>query len=82
MVDGFSIRVYPNPSQRIFNLYVDGLPNQEIQITVVDGTGNKVYEAQGFTKRNYKFGENLANGIYYISVRKGDQYSSMKLIRL
>lgn len=81
---GAMLSVFPNPSQGIFTLELDGLRSDALTIFVVDAGGRTVLEKQehangpGF--RTDLDLSHLDNGIYFLVLRSGDTSKTVKLV--
>ncbi len=76
------VSVYPNPTNTIFMLLLDGYNSKEkLSITLTDILGRKVYQAEGTGKQQFKFGNDLNAGIYNLQVIQGNNLKSIKLVK-
>ena len=78
-----SVAVYPNPNQGVFSINIYSLTQQEIDLTITDLTGKVVYNElmlcnSGENSKEIRL-ENLQNGLYLVSVRKGNETVTKKL---
>ena len=78
----FNVKVFPNPSQDQFSLYLEGANNDKVHIAVYDAMGREVKK---FEKESGNipviFGRELKGGIYIVEVRQGDNHKTVKLIK-
>ena len=80
---GFNL--YPNPANDFVNLNVQSNENQNIQVKITNIMGQEVYAN---TQQNLNNGENivplniqnLSTGIYFVTLRKGNQIATQKLV--
>ena len=75
-------KIYPNPSKGIFNIHFGTVLLDDIQITVFDGIGRKVYTTT-FTKGNQDFTINLENnssGMYMIHFNQNNSIHTKQII--
>jgi hypothetical protein len=81
--DANTISVYPNPSNGIISLEIDGEENAEVSIHVMDLLGQIHHESKvmfGKNNANHRLDlENLANGLYIIQLTRGNQSYSQKI---
>ena len=77
----FSIKAYPNPSERFFTLKVAGNATEEVKIKVYDIVGRQVFIAKGTANQLYVFGELFVSGTYIVEVRQGVKRSTITLIK-
>ncbi len=81
--DASSINIFPNPSNGILNVDIAGQENAEVSIYIMDMLGQihlqeSTVFGQGNSSRKYDL-SNLANGLYIIKLKKGDQSYSQKI---
>lgn len=77
-----AIRIWPNPSSGQFNLRLPGNTEKgQLQIRVLDLQGRQVYTATGSTQQDYRFGEKLTPGLYYVEVIQGNTRTNFKIIK-
>ncbi|MEO6732074.1 MAG: T9SS type A sorting domain-containing protein [Ferruginibacter sp.] len=77
----FSIKAYPNPSERFFTLKVASSAPEEVKIKVYDIVGRQVFIAKGTASQLYVFGEMFISGTYIVEVRQGNKRSTIKLVK-
>ena len=75
------ISVYPNPSSQNFALTISGDYKQKIEFVVTDMYGRIVYKISDGTKKNYKFGEDFAPGVYVLKFLNDSTNIVYKLIK-
>lgn len=78
-----SVSIYPNPNQGVFTMNIFSLTQQEIDVAVTDLTGKVVHKelmycSNGENSKEIKL-ENLQNGLYLVSIRKGNEVVTKKL---
>jgi hypothetical protein len=79
------IRVFPNPTEGVFNIELKGFDNQQVQVIVKDITGkeyfsyavNALEESQIIT---IDFEEKLAKGVYFLQINSNYKQHNYKLI--
>ncbi|MEP7164081.1 MAG: T9SS type A sorting domain-containing protein [Ferruginibacter sp.] len=81
VIDILSVKAYPNPSATDFTLVMTCNSKEKIAVTVTDIMGRKVQQTEFIGKKQYRFGDDLAPGIYIVQVVQGDQKQSIKLIK-
>lgn len=75
-----SYKIYPNPSNGLFKLEINNTNNEEFFVEIYDIIGKMVY--------NTKISDNITNinitemsaGIYYVSIKNGDNRKVSKII--
>jgi hypothetical protein len=78
-----SVTIYPNPNKGTFSLNIYSFKQEEVNIAVTDLTGKVVYQEliysnSGDNKKEINL-TNLQNGLYLVSVRKGNEVVTKKL---
>jgi CubicO group peptidase (beta-lactamase class C family) len=71
-----SISIYPNPANTEINFVLPS--NDDIQVEISDAMGRLIIKEQNKNRIDIS---NLTNGLYFISVKQGDQSYSRKLIK-
>lgn len=77
-----AVTVYPNPSATgVFNLAINGANAQKgLEVEVVNTLGQRVYA--GAARDNFTTQldlSNLANGLYHLKIKNGDEYMQRQL---
>jgi uncharacterized protein YjdB len=75
------LEAYPNPTYGEFTLVLKEFTNDKVLITVTDVWGKKVYQTEGPGQKQYTFGKNLRQGVYFVQVLQGSNKQSMKLVK-
>jgi subtilisin-like proprotein convertase family protein len=78
-----NFKVYPNPSNGIFNLEFNSKNTSDVEISVFDMMGRSILK-RVFKNKSTKFKENIniqniSSGIYILQVKRGNEISSQKL---
>jgi hypothetical protein len=78
----FNVRVFPNPSQDQFSLYLENANNDKVHIVVYDALGREVkkFEKEG-GNIPVIFGRDLKGGAYFVEVRQGENRKTVKLVK-
>jgi hypothetical protein len=78
----FNVRVFPNPSQDQFSLYLENANNDKVHIVVYDALGREVkkFEKEG-GNIPVIFGRDLKGGAYFVEVRQGENHKTIRLIK-
>ncbi len=81
---GAAMTVYPNPSEGVFTLELNGLSSEALSLVVVDAGGRTVKEEQLSTNNTSLRTQldlgHLDNGIYFLVLRSGDATKTVKLV--
>jgi len=83
-VNSFFVNVYPNPGNGQFNIFIPELPGETLEITIGDLFGRNVFSKEFVAVRKTFHDKidlsSLSNGVYFITVRSGEQVSNRKLV--
>lgn len=75
-------KIWPNPSAHQFVLQpATSTRDNRIEFRVIDVNGKLMYTANGTTAREYRFGEQLIPGLYFVEVRQGNNRSTIKIVK-
>lgn len=84
-VDGSAIEanVFPNPSATSFKLVLNNLENgATAQVSIYDLSGRNIDSFQYDSNSSaVEFGENLTNGIYFVTVAQGEAKSVTRIVK-
>ena len=73
---------YPNPSNSLFTLSIQGAAGKEkVVIRVFDTSGKQLYYKTGTATENYSFGDELGAGMYILEVQMEGKVHTSKLIK-
>jgi hypothetical protein len=75
------VTAYPNPTEYYFNVKIKSQSKETIEIKMYDGLGKVVQVKRGAPEQTYRFGDNVAGGIYIIEVRQGGQIATIKVMK-
>jgi subtilisin-like proprotein convertase family protein len=75
------VTAYPNPTEYYFNVKVKSESKETVEIKMYDGLGKVVQVKRGTPDQTYRFGDNVAGGIYIIEVRQGGQVATVKVMK-
>jgi hypothetical protein len=67
--------IYPNPCKDIVHV---GTMNQDVQFTIYNSVGNKIYQGSGGGEINVS---SWSSGIYLVKIEKDSVFYLRKLIR-
>lgn len=74
------ITVFPNPSAYDFRVLCNGSAEQPVSLRVLSLSGQIVLEATT-DQQEYRFGENLTAGTYFLIVEQGDRKESLRIVK-
>ena len=74
-------KVWPNPSNSYFNITPGMKSGETVEIRVMDVNGRQVYTAVGSANMNYRFGDKLIAGLYFVEIRQGTARSTIKVVK-
>ena len=71
----FNFSVFPNPSNGIFTIAIEGINNTQIELSVMDVSGKVVY-AQSIASNSSKLIvpmniSNVEEGVYFVRINEG-----------
>ncbi len=75
------INVWPNPSAHDFNLEVETSDDKSIELSISDMNGGLLSNQKILNKHSIRFGDDLKPGIYLVSVRQGDYFNTVKVVK-
>jgi hypothetical protein len=76
-----AINVRPVPTTTNFTLTVKSSSQQDVLINVYDVTGRKIQQLRGGVLDSYQFGDNYAQGAYFVEVLQGSQRVTQKVLK-
>lgn len=80
-----NIRLYPNPMNgNIFHINAPKLNGQQLDVSISDITGRKIYEKTLECLDNaitVSMGENIASGVYMVNLKYGENVNTIRLIK-
>jgi hypothetical protein len=77
------IKVYPNPSDGIFNLEISNINAEKLNVSIIDLTGRVIFESTEEARGDYKKNIDLsafAKGVYYLRLQAGSSTDTRKLV--
>ncbi|RLD85693.1 MAG: hypothetical protein DRJ07_02515 [Bacteroidetes bacterium] len=78
-----NFKVYPNPSNGIFNIEFNSKNTSDVEINLYDIMGRtilrKVFKTTSSTFKERIVTQNISSGIYILQVKRGNETSSQKL---
>ncbi len=81
-LNGFELNTYPNPSQNFFNIQLNSLNQEKVQVKLFDLQGRVLQTAVISPNQKSRVGNNLKSGTYFIEVKQGEKMSVQKVIKL
>jgi hypothetical protein len=78
----FNVKVFPNPSEHQFSLYLEGASNDKVHIVVYDMMGRRVKMFEKVSANvPIHFGMDLKVGTYIVEVKQGSNRKTLKVIK-
>ncbi|NND12279.1 MAG: T9SS type A sorting domain-containing protein [Flavobacteriaceae bacterium] len=78
----FAVRSWPNPSQNDFNIRISTDNTVDpIKVQVFDITGKTVHIDSIDSNMNYRFGNELGSGLYFVKVAQGNNVKTLRLMK-
>ena len=82
----YSLEVYPNPSEGIFNLSMDNFKGDQIDLTVYTELGGIAYQetisdnnVEGYLQKQIDLSA-LSEGIYFVQVKSDQQMVTKRIV--
>lgn len=79
--NALKLQVHPNPTRTSFTLNLQSSSKENVQITVTDMLGKKVYQTTGSSSQQYIFGQEFNSGMYIVQVIQGKHIQTLKLVK-
>jgi hypothetical protein len=83
--NGVEFSVYPNPTNGIINMNINGLDNSKVAYTLTDATGRVVMgEELNVLSGDYNYVVDLgsaSNGVYFLNVTIGQSQRTVKVVK-
>lgn len=77
----FDAKIYPNPTNNLFTLVVEGGSDEKIGVMVYDILGRLVSHIKNSENNFIRFGKELPFGYYIVVVKQGTNQETIKLIK-
>ncbi len=74
------VKIYPNPNNGFFNIWVNNSKNKEIFIRIVDIAGKEIFSTIDFLNQHAISIPNLEKGIYLLKINVNDEWMISKII--
>jgi hypothetical protein len=76
------VKLWPNPSNNYFTLRpVNSATKEAVQLKVYNITGQQIYVSNGFSNKDYRFGETFTPGVYMVEFIQGNNKKTFKLVK-
>jgi uncharacterized repeat protein (TIGR03803 family) len=79
---GFAVKVFPNPFQEKFSLYIESSRYSQAEITLMDLGGRTIHQATAKTNSNIEIDKPLASGVYCLKVNAGGFNKLIRVVRI
>jgi hypothetical protein len=82
-LNAMKIQVYPNPSKGVFNVQVNLIKSENVNLFVQDETGKTIYQRNLYNS-NYYFESFQLNskGVYLLNIETNKKRKNIKLVVL
>jgi hypothetical protein len=77
----FNVQLYPNPSHKSFEIFVENQSIENIEIKVFDLNGTLLIKMVSDNNKPIQLGENLKKGMYIVHVIQGENLKVLKVIK-
>jgi hypothetical protein len=77
----FKVNTWPNPGNQNFNIQVESVSNEIIDVFVTDVIGRQISRFQSTNLKTISFGDDLKPGIYVIKVMQGNHLETVKAVK-
>ena len=75
------VMVWPNPSAQYFNLEIKTSSDKSIKLSISDINGRLISDLGVVNKRSFRIGDDLKPGIYIVTVKLGDYFTTIKVVK-
>jgi hypothetical protein len=81
--DNISLNVFPNPTERMVNIAIDGLNGNQSTLEIYDALGNTVFTQIISSNGTYQLDSSfLQSGVYFIKVKSNNSEAYQRLVKL
>ena len=77
----FQVDIWPNPTAQHFNLKVESVSDEPVNIRIYDITDRIIFSSEAMNKETVRFGENLSPGIYIIKLKQAENFKTIKVVK-
>jgi hypothetical protein len=81
VVESLTVKVFPNPSNTLFNLNVTSSSTEKVQVRMMDARGRILKTTTIKPSNTLRIGEELRPGVYMFEVRQGVNVKVVKAIK-
>jgi hypothetical protein len=81
VVESLTVKVFPNPSNTLFNLNVTSSSTEKVQVRMLDARGSILKTTTINPSNTLRIGEELRPGVYMFEVRQGANTKVVKVIK-
>jgi hypothetical protein len=75
------IRVWPLPTESLFNLSIQSASKESVTINIYDITGRQIQQLRGSPLETYRFGDMYVAGTYLVEVIQGTNRVTQKILK-
>jgi hypothetical protein len=81
VVESMTVKVFPNPSNTLFNLNITSSSTEKVQVRMMDARGSILKTVTINPSNTLRIGEELRPGVYMFEVRQGANTKVVKAIK-
>jgi hypothetical protein len=77
------VSAFPNPTSAYFNLNLETIDTDELQVRILTSTGAEVFSQKMNTSnvKNYLFGYELAPGVYFVNIVTTSSSQTIQIVK-
>lgn len=79
--NSLNAKVWPNPSNSYFNVEVSSSAKEKVILSIFDNSGRLISSLDASSTHSSKFGETLNPGIYFVIVKQGNDFCTLKIVK-
>lgn len=75
------VSIWPNPGSEYFNLEIENTSDESVVLYIHDVIGRLVSVINVTDKGSFRFGDDLQSGIYLVTVRQGNFFKTVRIVK-